>query len=96
MRFVKGQSKIITSIQLNDNNFMQVMAKLNMQEKLDSFGKNTSLDLYLADGDILIIEYKVVRHTISECRAVVKGIKKDFALWFNGKCQLVMDAEGKN
>jgi hypothetical protein len=95
MRFIKGQSKIITDMVINDSNFMQVVTKLNMQEKLDSFGKNTALDLYLAEEDILVIEYKVARHTISECRAVVKSIKKDFANWFNGKCQMVIDAEGK-
>ena len=95
MRFIKGQSKIITNLAINDNNFMQIMKDLNIQEKLDSFGKNTMLDLYLAEGDILIIEYKVSRHSIIECRAVVKGIRKDFANWFSGKCKLVFDAEGK-
>ena len=95
--FLKGQTEIIADIikTMNDDNFMDIMKKRDIEKRLDIYGKGVELDLFLTKEKKLIIQYYIIRPTILECRLIVKRIKKDFSNHFDGKCEMILEMEGK-
>jgi len=96
-RYNKGQAIIRYQQAENwtDETFRDFVKQNNIQNVLDEF--DAYLELFISedkDKTILVLEHRVVRDTITECRCVVKSIRKRFARLLDCKVEMTIEMEG--